>query len=139
MDKQDTRWQQRLANFQKALARLEAAVTLSQERPLSDLEEQGLIQAFEFTHELAWKTLKDFLESQGQQNLYGSKDVTRLAFSTGLIHDGHTWMEMIRNRNETSHTYNEETANRIAKAISNTYLQCFLALATTLSTLKNES
>lgn len=139
MDKQDIRWQQRLANFQKALSRLEAAVNLSKERPLSDLEEQGLIQAFEFTHELAWNTLKDFLEFQGQQNLYGSKDVTRLAFSTGLIKEGHVWMEMIRNRNETSHTYNEETANRIAKAITNTYLQCFLALEITLSTLKNES
>lgn len=57
----DIRWQQRLASYQRALAQLEAAVTLSQSRPLSELEQQGLIQAFEFTHELAWNVMKDYL------------------------------------------------------------------------------
>ena len=64
---QDIRWQQRFQNYQKALAQLQNAVTLARERPLSLLEKQGLIQAFEYTHELAWKTLKDFLKHHVDQ------------------------------------------------------------------------
>ena len=68
---EDIRWIQRFNHFVKALSQLREAVELSNQRPLSKLEEQGLVQAFEFTHELAWNTLKDFLESRGVQNLYG--------------------------------------------------------------------
>ncbi len=67
------------------------------------LEEKGMIQGFEFTHELARKTLKDFLESRGVQDLYGARDVTRKAFQTGLIQNGEVWMDMIQSRNLTSH------------------------------------
>lgn len=88
MSAQDIRWIQRFTHFVKTLQQLREAVTLAQQRPLSKLEEQGMIQAFEFTHELAWKTLKDFLESRGVQNLYGSKDSTREAFKAGLIENG---------------------------------------------------
>lgn len=80
----DVRWRQRSSNFRRALARLVEAVDLSGQRTLSDLERQGLIQAFEFTHELSWKTLKDFLASQGIEELYGSRDTTREAFAQGL-------------------------------------------------------
>jgi nucleotidyltransferase substrate binding protein (TIGR01987 family) len=89
------------------------------------LEQQGLIQAFEFTHELAWKTLKDFLESRGTSQLYGSKDTTREAFAKGLIEEGEQWMAMIQSRNRTSHTYNEETADEIAKVILSSYVAEF--------------
>jgi nucleotidyltransferase substrate binding protein (TIGR01987 family) len=58
-----------------------------------------VIQAFEFTHELAWNTLKDFLESCGEAGIYGSKDATRKSFAAGLIEDGETWMDMIQSRN----------------------------------------
>ena len=92
----DIRWIQRLNNFKKGFSQLEEAEQLAQVRPLSKLEEQGLIQAFEYTHELAWKTLKDFLESRGVQNLYGSKDTSRAAFKAGLIGNGERWMDMIR-------------------------------------------
>jgi nucleotidyltransferase substrate binding protein (TIGR01987 family) len=108
----DVRWRQRFQSFGKAFAQLAAAADLAQRRKLTDLEQLGLIQAFEFTHELAWNTLKDFLESRGATNLYGSKDATREAFAKGLIARGDEWMAMIQARNRSSHTYNEKTAPR---------------------------
>ena len=89
------------------------------------MEQQGLIQAFEFTHELAWNTLKDFLESRGTSNLYGSKDATRGAFAAGLIDDGDVWMQMIDSRNQTTHAYDEKTADEIAAAILSRYVPQF--------------
>ncbi len=80
-----------------------------------------MIQAFEFTHELAWKTLKDFLESRGYKDIFGFKDTTRLAFKTELIQNGENWMNMIKARNMTSHTYNEEPANEITNNVKNFY------------------
>jgi nucleotidyltransferase substrate binding protein (TIGR01987 family) len=122
---EDIRWHQRFSNYNKALNQLEKAVQLANERTLSDLEEQGIIQAFEFTHELAWKTIKDFIENQGATKIYGSKDATREAFQLGLILDGEGWMDMIKSRNESSHTYNKETAAGISKKITETYYQLF--------------
>ena len=117
MSDEDVRWIQRFSNFIKALAQLQQAIELAQQRPLTQLEEQGLIQAFEFTHELAWNTMKDFLEQQGVLNLYGSKDTTREAFKTGLIENGEAWMKMIKSRNLSSHTYDETTARQITADI----------------------
>lgn len=128
MSDQDIRWVQRFNHLRKALSQLQEAVQLSQNRPLSKLEEQGLIQAFEFTHELAWNTLKDFLESRGVYNLYGSKDTTREAFKAGLIEHGEIWMGMISSRNLTSHTYDEAIAAQIAADIRNAYFPEFEAL-----------
>ncbi|HEY1662903.1 MAG TPA: nucleotidyltransferase substrate binding protein [Verrucomicrobiae bacterium] len=122
LNKKDIRWVQRFQNFKGAFHQLASAVKLAQERDLSDLEQQGLIQAFEFTHELAWNTLKDFLESRGTVNLFGSKDATRTAFTAGLIENGTVWMEMIDSRNKSTHTYNCTTAEAIAKAITSSYL-----------------
>ena len=136
MPTQDVRWQQRFSNFMKALSQLETAVSLATQRPLTPLEQQGLIQAFEYTHELAWKTLKDFLESRGGEKMYGSKDVTRRAFQVGLIEDGSVWMKMIASRNLTSHTYNEETAVSIATAIIEEYITEFVALRQQLTQIK---
>jgi len=138
MKDQDIRWIQRFTHFVKALSQLEEAVQLAQQRPLSKLEEQGLIQAFEFTHELAWNTLKDFLEGRGVQNLYGSKDATREAFKTGLIENGETWMEMINSRNLTSHLYDEATAAQIGADIRETYFAEFEALRLKLDELRRE-
>ncbi|MFL0685421.1 MAG: nucleotidyltransferase substrate binding protein [Algoriphagus aquaeductus] len=133
------RWQQRLANFSKALRQLERAVELTKERELSDLEEQGLIQAFEFTHELAWNVLKDYFAFQGNPDITGSLDASREAFRKGLIKDGDGWMEMIKSRNQSSHTYNQEIAEGIAEKIANTYLGLFLDLETKMNQLANES
>ncbi len=113
----DVRWHQRLQSFRKAFSRLAEAVELAEKRKLSRLEKQGLIQAFEFTHELAWNVLKDYLEAQGVQDVVGSRGATREAFKNGLIVEGEVWMEMIKSRNQTTHTYNEATANEITEAI----------------------
>ncbi len=138
MNTPDIRWIQRLDHFAKAFSQLKEAVELSQQRRLSRLEEQGLIQAFEYTHELAWNTLKDFLENRGVRNLYGSKDATREAFRSGLIENGDAWMEMIKSRNLTTHTYDETTASKIAAAILDSYYAEFAVLRTTLNKLKLE-
>ncbi len=121
------RWQQRLNNYKKALSQLGDAVSLSEQRPLSELENQGLIQAFEFTHELAWNVMKDFFFYQGSSNITGSRDATREAFNMGLIEKGDIWMEMIRSRNQTSHTYNHKIAEEIVKSIISHYYSCFEA------------
>jgi nucleotidyltransferase substrate binding protein (TIGR01987 family) len=131
----DVRWMQRFQNFQKALFQLEQAVLLGESRELSNLEKQGTIQAFEFTHELAWKTLKDFLQTRGNIEIYGSRDATREAFKNGLIQDGETWMEMIESRNLSSHTYNESVANEIVDKIASSYVTRFAELRTQLERL----
>ncbi len=121
----DVRWKQRFKHFEQAYAQLEKAVKLSKKRPLSELEEQGIIQAFEYTHELAWNVLKDFLEEQGVRDLYGSKDSSREAFKRGLIENGDSWMDMVQSRNLTSHTYNRDIAQKIVQAILEKYFAEF--------------
>jgi len=122
------RWLQRFDNFQRALLVLERGVRLAQSRELSELEQQGLIQGFEFTHELAWNLLKDYLTYQGIAAVVGSRDATRLAFQNGLLSDGATWMEMIRSRNQSSHTYNLEQAQAIALDVIARFYPAFSAL-----------
>lgn len=135
---EDIRWQQRFANYQNALGQLNDAVELTHQRALSDLEKQGLIQAFEYTHELAWNCLKDFLQYQGTQDIYGSRDATRKAFEVGLISEGSQWMDMIASRNRTSHTYNKATAEQILEAIIQRYQPLFNALHAKLLTLQDQ-
>jgi nucleotidyltransferase substrate binding protein (TIGR01987 family) len=119
------RWQQRLINYEKALGQLVSAVNLANQRKLSELETQGLIQAFEFTHELAWNVMKDYFFYQGNSNITGSRDAVREAFNKGLITEGEGWMEMIKSRNQTSHTYNLQVANEIEKKIVGQYCELF--------------
>ncbi|MFZ5843630.1 MAG: nucleotidyltransferase substrate binding protein [Pseudomonadota bacterium] len=133
----DIRWQQRFSNYRKALAQLTAAVALAKQRPLSDLEKQGIIQAFEFTHELAWNVLKDYFYFQGNAAITGSRDATREAFLRGLVTDGDGWMEMIRSRNQTSHTYNHAIADEIVSKITSSYHPLFQQLEQRLSELAN--
>jgi nucleotidyltransferase substrate binding protein (TIGR01987 family) len=133
----DIRWIQRFDNFKRAYARLSAAAALAKQRKLSELEEQGLVQAFEFTHELAWNTLKDFLTLRGTSTkLYGSRDATREAFAAGLIENGAAWMKMIEHRNETTHTYNEAVAAAIVQAILSSYVVEFETFKSTFEKLE---
>ena len=122
---QDIRWQQRLANYAQALGSLAAAADLAGQRPLSDLEKQGLIQAFEFTHELAWNVMRDYFAYQGNPAIAGSRDAAREAFDKGLVTDGEGWMYMIRSRNRTSHTYNQTVADEITRLILQRYHPLF--------------
>lgn len=128
MTSPDIRWQQRFDNFQRALRKLTAAVELYRARPLSELEQQGLIQSFEFTHELAWNVLKDYLEFEGIQGLVGSRSTVREAFKRGLIADGEAWMDMIDKRNLSSHTYNEALARAIVDTVVERYHPVFVEL-----------
>ena len=125
MAEEDIRWHQRLMNYEKALNQLNRATDLSKERDLSELERQGLIQSFEFTHELAWNVMKDYFAYQGNPEIRGSRDATREAFKFELINDGEAWMDMIISRNRTTHTYDEETAIEIVDAILKDYVALF--------------
>lgn len=126
--KLDIRWKQRFQNYKKALSCLNSAVELAKTRELSDLEKQGLVQSFEFTHELSWKVLKDFLEEQGDTGILGSKDAVRRAFNRGIITDGEIWLEMVESRNFSSHTYDETKADEICSAVKEKYIPLFNAL-----------
>jgi nucleotidyltransferase substrate binding protein (TIGR01987 family) len=133
---QDIRWEQRFGNFCKALAQLQKFIDKG---ALSELEQQGLIKAFEYTYELAWTTLKDYLAFQGESELFGSRDCIRKAFQVGLIADGETWMDMLNSRNQTSHTYNQETADEITAAVFNAYYPLFLTFKDKMTgLLKND-
>lgn len=147
MSKEDIRWQQRLNNFTKALNKLTEAVEYIQteltekeidledettEDVLDEIIREGLIQRFEYTHELAWNVMKDFLLDVGGIKAIGSKDATREAFKVELIKDGDVWMEMIKSRNKTSHTYNENTAHEIYSKIIHDYYPEFLAFKVTM-------
>lgn len=136
MTAQDVRWIQRLKHFNKALDQLTKFI---EKGVLNELEKQGLIQSFEYTYELAWNAMKDYFEAQGETGLHGSRDVFRLAFRRGLVEDGETWMDMIRSRTLTSHTYNEDVAEKIAADIVNRYFSEFLELRNTLESLKKET
>lgn len=138
MDNQDIRWKQRLHNYERALAQFNEAITLSKERPLSNLERQGLIQAFEFTHELAWKTLQDYFRYQGIADTFGSRDVFRKALEAGLIHDGEKWFESIQSRNLTSHVYDQEVVNDLIQVIVGDYDRLLNDLFSTLRRLSND-
>jgi nucleotidyltransferase substrate binding protein (TIGR01987 family) len=131
-DDRDIRWIQRFSNYKKALAQLSKFI---EKGSLNELEAQGLIQAFEYTHELAWNTLKDFLECRGTRDIYGSKDATRHAFRLNIIADGEVWMNMIQSRNLTSHTYNEETVEAISTDVVSHYYPAFTTLAEKLEAL----
>lgn len=136
---QDIRWEQRFSNYRKALRKLTQAVDYVQQQIPSDMSEltdselilddilkEGLIQRFEYTQELAWKVMKDYAVYQGNEDITGSRDAIREAFQMNLISDGHIWMDMIKSRNLSSHTYNEETADEIYLKIVNEYFKAFV-------------
>ena len=127
--KQDIRWKQRFGNYLKAFQTLVEAVELTRVRPLSRLEQQGLIQSFEFTHELAWNVLKDYLEYQGITGLVGSRGASRSAFKNGLVEQGDDWMKMIEARNLTSQTYSPDIAQAVADEILGCFFPAFESMA----------
>ena len=152
MSDQDVRWIQRFSNFNKALKKLEQGVSFIRHNKLDEedlrveeqadkahieLIKQGLIQSFEFTHELAWNVIKDYASYQGNPDIKGSRDAAREGFSMGLIEHGDVWMEMIKSRNETSHTYDEDTATEIFEKIIREYLPAFVQLREKMEELRS--
>ena len=139
---EDIRWEQRFSNYLKALEKLKQSVGYMQHDHhattvvipsaedkvvINEMLKEGLIQRFEYTHELAWNVMKDYAEYQGNSNVGGSRDASREAFQLQLITNGHVWMDMISSRNKTSHTYNEATADAIYEKIVKEYYPAFLA------------
>ena len=104
MTNKETRWKQRFVNFKKAFIQLKSAINKFDK--LDDLAKEGMVQRFEYTYELAWKTIKDFIESKGEAEKY-QKDVLKKAFQLDIIDDGEIWLEMLSKRNLMAHTYNE--------------------------------
>lgn len=117
---EDIRWKQRFMNFKKALTRLQM-VQASDLASLSDLEKEGLIQRFEYTYELSWKTLQDFLRYKGYIDFAGPNATLSLALQDGYITDADGWRKMKKSRELMSHTYDEGQADSIASDIIETY------------------
>jgi len=129
----DVRWIQRFNNYRKALARLGEAIELSRERTLSDLEQQGMIQAFEFTYDLAWKTLQDILRERERPGCNGGPGVIiRQALEDGYVNNEEHWMALKKSRELTSHAYDEVMAAEIAHLIVIRYHGLFIQLETRL-------
>ena len=124
---EDTRWQQRFQNFDRAFVLLREA--LADGRPLSMLEKEGVIQRFEYTYELAWKTLKDYLEAAGVTiSPVTPRQVIKEAFAAKIIIDGQVWINMLDNRNLLSHTYDFSVFEEAVKAIAKHYLPAMARL-----------
>lgn len=134
----DIRWIQRFRNYKKALGELRKAFKLSETRKLSSLEEQGVIQSFEYTFELAWNVLKDYLNHKGFHGIIGSKDTISLAFKNELIAEGEIWMDMIVKRNLTAHTYDTEIASEVFQAIIEIYFDEFEKLENTFDDFEKD-
>lgn len=132
MEQQDIRWKQRFQNFEKAILQLQEAV---QKNNLSKLEKAGLIQVYEFTFELAWKTMKDFLEEKQVEVKY-PRETIKESFSFQLIKNGDVWMDMLDKRNLMSHTYDDKTAELACRLIIDEYYQ---ELYDVYTHLKNEA
>lgn len=116
-EKPQIRWKQRFENYKKALSNLETGLEIASEKELNILEKQGLLKSFEFTFELSWKVMKDYLSEQGIQGIIGSRGAFRNAYENGLISEGQTWLDMIEDRNVISHDYDEEAAETVISKI----------------------
>lgn len=114
----EIRWKQRFENFDKSYKLLKK---YSSKPITTELERAGIIQFFEMTFELAWKVLKDYLESEGY-TVKSPRETVKQAFQIGVIDNGHVWMDALSNRNLTTHTYDEELANKMTNEILSAYL-----------------
>jgi len=134
----DIRWRQRFSNYGRALDKLVLEADYLKKHQgeweplLVDMAREGLVQSFEFTHELAWNVMKDYIAYQGNDRVRGSRDATREAFAMQLIEDGQGWMDMIKSRNETSHTYDNETAETVVDSIMTRYIPLFVRFKTVM-------
>jgi len=120
----DIRWKQRFSNFKKATVQLTEFIEKDE---LNKFEVQGLIQCFEYTFELAWKTMKDYLEQEGF-SVKSPRSTIQTAFQTQLITDGHTWIDALEKRNLMAHTYDEKKAMEAESLIRNDYYKIIIEL-----------
>lgn len=119
----DIRWQQRFQNFDRAFVLLRSALEERAIEQLSDLEQEGLIQRFEYSYELSWKTMKDYLEENGVViTPVTPRNVIKEAFAAGVIDDGQVWIDMMLHRNLLAHTYDFSKFKEVLAAVVKSYL-----------------
>jgi len=128
MAEKDIRWRQRFQNLKKAYQQLKAGV---EQKSFTDLEKEGIVQRFEYTFELVWKTLKDYLESQDVIAEF-PRDIFKAAFRYNLINNGEIWMDMLEKRNLLSHTYNEKNAKIAFDSVTKKYFYAVQQIVTFL-------
>ena len=128
MSKNDIRWIQRFSNFRKAMDKLGKAIAEYDDGGMTDLEKEGMIQRYDYTFELAWKTLQDLLYHRGYHDIKGPTLVLRQALMDGYIVEEAAWRKMKQARELTSHMYDEEKANEIAGKISSEFFNPLLQL-----------
>ena len=116
-ERNDIRWKQRFQNFEKSFKLLDKAIQI--ESP-SDTERAGVMQFFKIAFELVWKLLKDYIEEEGYA-IKSPRDAIKQAFQSKIIDDGHTWLDALKDRNLTVHTYHEEMAVEVENKIHNDY------------------
>ncbi|EXJ09009.1 MULTISPECIES: nucleotidyltransferase substrate binding protein [Nitrincola] len=134
MTEQDIRWQQRYRQFNRAYLLLVQAIAI--ESP-NIVERAGLIQFFEMAFELSWKLLKDYQQAEGFE-VNSPRAAIKLAFQNGIVDDGHVWIQALEDRNLTTHTYNEETAQQVEQKIRETYFPLLNVLNNRFSELEIE-
>jgi nucleotidyltransferase substrate binding protein (TIGR01987 family) len=123
--KPDIRWKQRFQNFDRAFVLLREALENGPDT-LNQLEKEGVIQRFEFSFELAWKTLKDFMEQDGFVfATITPRQVLKDAFAAKILPDGQVWIDMLDHRNLLSHTYNLAKFEEAVKMVHEQYLDAF--------------
>ena len=128
MEERKPKWLERLSIFKNAITRMAEVIDIYKQRSLNPFERDSLIKRFEFSYEMAWKLMMSYEKENGVSELLGSKDVVRHAFNMSLIDNGEAWLEMIDDRNKTSHLYDEEMAADVIDEIINTYYPLFLEL-----------
>ncbi len=132
----DIRWLQRYSNFHKACQRLlEVTECYNSIDDLSELEQEGLVQRFEYTFELSWKVMQDLLIYKGYDFMLGPNGTLKMAFEDGLISDHDGWRQMAKSRNMLSHVYDEEEADAIVKLIFDRYASLLKSLDNKLEQL----
>lgn len=135
MERQDIRWKQRFSNFEKALQHLENALQIKNP---DMVQKAGIIQFFEMSYELAWNTIKDYMEAQGFTEVNSPRTAIKKAFETGLIVNGHSWMDLLIDRNLTAHTYSEEKAAEVEQLIHQKYFPLLKELFESFKAIRHE-
>lgn len=138
MEGKEPKWKERLTIYKNAIERLTEVVKLGEQRSLSQFECDSLIKRFEFCYEMAWKLMMSYEKENGVSELLGSKDVIRKAHAMSLIDNGETWLEMVDDRNKTSHLYDEEMAKDVMDEINHTYYPLFIELLKKMETIANQ-
>ncbi|MGB3619224.1 MAG: nucleotidyltransferase substrate binding protein [Catalinimonas sp.] len=130
----DVRWRQRSESYQRVLASLEIAVRIDDP---NRIEQAGTIQFFEISFELAWKLMRDYLQAQGFDDVRSPRAAIKKAYEVGLITDGHTWLEALKDRNRTTHIYDEAVVDAITAEVRTMYMPVLRKLRETFDALNH--